>query len=190
MLVLLTSLSEDFAKRAEQSGLLRPAALQRVESGTLWDGSVPEPAYTPQEVISLTLDALQSNDEPQPSFGTALLRRFSTEEFQMAGEPQRLPPPALTAFFTTNQYNLLLDREGASWYFPAETCSFDDENAWQEVRFESDGAAAGENALLVKLGWSLVRSKGCWLTESVDWHDFRPDFRPGIGQEEWPRICG
>jgi len=66
--------------------------------------------------------------------------------------------------------------------------------------------------LLVILGWELVRSttdrrqieyekseeergdydasNGAWLIESLDWQDFRDAYRPGIGREEWVRICG
>lgn len=123
----------------------------------------------------------------------ALLRRFSSDSFALAGEPstpaaRRLPPPALTAFFEESQYGLLLDSEGSSWSFPSEACSWDEESTWQEVIFES---VDGEETLLAKLGWSLVRdSSGCWVTDDCSWHDFRPEFRPGIGQEEWPRICG
>ena len=42
-----------------------------------------------------------------------------------------------------------------------------------------------------QVGRALVRDRGgCWVTDQVTWHDFRDSFRPGIGQEEWPRICG
>lgn len=46
--------------------------------------------------------------------------------------------------------------------------------------------------LLVKLGWSLVRREedGAWIMDGLDWQDFREEFRPGIGREEWVRICG
>ena len=45
--------------------------------------------------------------------------------------------------------------------------------------------------MLAKLGFEMVRREdGVWLFDSIIWHDFRDGFRPGIGQEEWPRICG
>ena len=31
---------------------------------------------------------------------------------------------------------------------------------------------------------------GAWLIDGIDWQDFRDDYRPGIGREEWERICG
>ena len=60
------------------------------------------------------------------------------------------------------------------------------DDAFVNVRLES---AAGE--LLVRLGWELRRGDdGVWRTSRWLWHDFRPDFHPGVGQEEWTRICG
>lgn len=186
-----------FARKANEVGLLRPEALGLHESGALWEGPTPDASFSPQEVIALTLRALQDNDSPQPNSGTALLRRFSSSDFAFAGEPhqangRRLAPPELTAFFASTQYNLLLEPSCYSqWSFPSETCSFDDSEAWQEIRFETLADGRGENTLLAKLGWSLVRDRdGCWLTDEVTWHDFRDSYRPGIGQEEWPRICG
>ena len=188
---------DDFARKAEQAGLFRPEAARSHESGTLWQGTQPSAAYSPQEVIELTLSALQNNDDPKPHSGTALFRRFSSERFALAGEPRpdddrRLSPPELTAFFRSSQYGLLLEPACYSqWAFPSETCSFDDDEAWQEVVFESQAGRRGENTLLAKLGWSLVRDGGgCWVTDDISWHDFRDSYRPGLGQEEWPRICG
>ena len=66
-------------------------------------------------------------------------------------------------------------------------CSFEEGQAWQEVVLE----AAGDGEMLAKLGWSLARDDdGCWRTSEVAWHDFRPGFRPGIGQVEWDRSFG
>ena len=69
---------------------------------------------------------------------------------------------------------------------------------------------AESHRLLVLTGWGLVRSVGVedgelassssssslssssssWLVDSLDWQDFREAYRPGIGREEWVRICG
>jgi len=78
----------------------------------------------------------------------------------------------------------------------------------------------GGGELLVVLGWTLckVRKQGLptlqplllrggtfaneiensdddeqkngWHVHSLDWQDFRDAYRPGIGREEWERICG
>ena len=65
------------------------------------------------------------------------------------------------------------------------------------------------NELLVMMGWQLRvihqaptlhhqqgrnhrhhRAKDEYQIDRVDWQDFRDMFRPGIGREEWVRICG
>ena len=79
--------------------------------------------------------------------------------------------------------------------------SLDDDSAWQEVCLEgisggqessSRSTQHGEGELLAKLGWSLVRRRrdGCWVTDALSWHDFRMEFRPGIGEVEWDRSFG
>ena len=57
-----------------------------------------------------------------------------------------------------------------------------DDEAFLRVRLEDASDAH------VTLGWELER--GVWLTSRWYWHDFRPEFHPGIGEEEWTRICG
>jgi hypothetical protein len=44
--------------------------------------------------------------------------------------------------------------------------------------------------LLIVIGWSLQQSGDKWLVDGMDWQDFREKYRPGIGREEWERICG
>ena len=181
------SVSAAFADGAAAHGMLRPSVLQLAETGSLWDGPSPEPDYSPLDVIELTLQALRHNgDATQPHAGTALLRRFSSESFVLAGEPQpRVKPPELTAFFASSQHNLLLEPSGVMHTYPSDECSFGDE-AWQEVVLEDGGGD-----MLAKLGWSLVRrADGCWVTDNISWHDFRDEYRPGIGQVEWDRSFG
>lgn len=184
------SINDDFARKATASGLLRPTALQQAEAGTLWEGAVPAPEYSDRDVIELTLRALQHNDEPQPHAGTALLRRFSTSECCLPGEPTdpRLAPQGLTAFFESSQYGLLLASGAYTATFPTDAFSLDDACCWQEVHLE---APDGSGEVFAKLGWSLRRrGDGCWLTDAVSWHDFREGWRPGIGEEEWDRSFG
>ena len=59
-----------------------------------------------------------------------------------------------------------------------------DDEAFLRVRLEDASDAH------VTLGWELERRRGVWLTSRWYWHDFRPEFHPGIGEEEWTRICG
>ena len=164
-----------------------PRILRAAAAGTLWEGPVPRPDLGPLDVIVMTLEALRANDDRQPSAGTAFLRRFSTDEFMLAGEAVRLPPQGLTAFMAASQYCLLLEPDGVSCVFPSDMCQLDHNQAWQEVVLEDR-----DGEMLVKMGWELEKrpSDSCWLTCAISWHDFRDAFRPGIGQEEWDRSFG
>ena len=72
--------------------------------------------------------------------------------------------------------------------FPQETLDYYDGSAWLECRLRDDRT----DALLAVLGWSMRRREddGAWLIDGIDWQDFRDDYRPRIGREEWERICG
>ena len=116
-------------------------------------------------------------------------RRFSSATFLLAGEASspRLTPQGLTRFFETSQYGLLLESNAYRVTYPSDLVSLDDKHAWQEVCLEE----ADGDELLAKLGWALLRrGDGCWVTDTLSWHDFRPEFRPGIGEEEWDRSFG
>jgi len=159
----------------------------------VWAGPTPAKQLDPQDVITLVLGALQRNNFPQLHAGSACLLRFSTDDFRLAGAPALRPSPEqLTDFMSMTQYHLLLD-EGASFDFPSECVQLDEEYAFQEVALFSTHDQCAVDA---KLGWSLCREpdaegrRACWLVTGLTWHDLRPRFRPGIGQEEWPRICG
>mmetsp|Transcript_20451 Transcript_20451/g.47979 ORF Transcript_20451/g.47979 Transcript_20451/m.47979 type:complete len:239 (-) Transcript_20451:93-809(-) len=80
------------------------------------------------------------------------------------------------------------------------------DHCWIESRLRSPQ----DDQLLAVVGWSLKRRRiqipqhgqhmngvhidenelSCWLLDGIDWQDFRDQFRPGIGREEWERICG
>ena len=72
--------------------------------------------------------------------------------------------------------------------FPWDTLDYYDGTAWVECRLRDKQS----DELYVVLGWSMQRreSDGAWLIDGIDWQDFRPKYRPGIGREEWERICG
>jgi hypothetical protein len=73
-------------------------------------------------------------------------------------------------------------------YFPGDVVDYQDGQCWVEAQLRHPTTGK----LLVILGWSLVMddSSGAWFVDRVDWQDFRDEFRPGIGREEWMRICG
>lgn len=71
--------------------------------------------------------------------------------------------------------------------FPWDTLDYYDGTAWLECRLRDKFS----DELLCVLGWSLEKSSdGSWLIDGIDWQDFRERYRPGVGREEWERICG
>ena len=92
---------------------------------------------------------------------------------------------------SNNQFHILTGQEPAPRYvatFPTDPVEEDENTSWLEVRLRD----ATTDELLVVSGWDLKRreSDGAWLIDGLDWQDFRDGFRPGIGREEWERICG
>lgn len=72
-------------------------------------------------------------------------------------------------------------------YFPGDVVDYMDGKCWLEAQLRDRESGK----LLVILGWSLVQNERReWLIDRLDWQDFRDEFRPGIGREEWMRICG
>ena len=72
--------------------------------------------------------------------------------------------------------------------FPTDVVDYGDGTCWVECRLRG----RQDGSLWVVMGWQLQRrvSDNAWLIHHMDWQDFRDQFRPGIGREEWMRICG
>jgi hypothetical protein len=72
--------------------------------------------------------------------------------------------------------------------FPHEALDYADGTCWLECQLRS----TDDDKLLVSTGWELRRraSDNAWLVHRIDWQDFREAFRPGIGRQEWTRVCG
>lgn len=115
-----------------------------------------------------------------------------------------------------NQFEILTIENSYRLYFPGNVVDYDDGKCWVEVHLRH----VKTDELLVIMGWSLIRKNDgptfelssvvealspslasssassyqstvdSWTLDGLDWQDFRNDFRPGIGREEWERICG
>jgi hypothetical protein len=160
-----------------------------------WLASVrPSPALSSAEAIELQVLAMQGGDI---SGGAALWTRFASVTFRLAAvEPWGAPALARVVRDAKSQYSLLADSRLAL-EFPTEPVERVDSDgialSWHEVELElrpEGGRFDSEGYTAAKLGWENEWSGEGWRTRAISWHDFRPAFRPGIGQEEWPRICG
>jgi hypothetical protein len=162
----------------------------------------PNPELSPQAFVTQILEALNEPDDPMPDSGFRLLLRASTRKWRnllkmSIGAPadadDEVVIPALGAAIgrPKNQFGILVGADDAEEYtisFPSDILDFEDGTCWLECRLRGKET----NELLVAMGWSLKRRKidGAWVVDELDWQDFRDEYRPGIGREEWMRICG
>ena len=158
----------------------------------------PNPFLDPVEVVSGLLEELR-NPSSQYSGITALLETSNESWHDMlrrsVGAPKgatnaQLAPPLDAALGRpNNQFAILLGVENKNYQptFPTDPLDYGD-TCWVECRLRG----AIDDELLVAMGWSLEkRSSDCaWVVSALDWQDFREPYRPGIGREEWERICG
>jgi len=161
---------------------------------------LPGVESTPEQVINQTLRLLRQNDEPYINHGVQVLLRLASDRFKLQlrwllGSSRQ--PRVLSSLFSNHdsQFHLLFCQYDHS--FPLDTFHVDDDRVFVEVQFDAPEGGCGDqtgrqwSGMLAKLGFEMIRGEdGAWLFDSIIWHDFRDGFRPGIGQEEWPRICG
>ena len=157
----------------------------------LWEASTVEWQQTMAAMVGL---AAPTTTAPTPTTNNA------------ADDATPIVVAALGRFLARpqQQFAILLGMEDANYQieYPTDVIEWSDDEAWLECRLRS--AADGE--LLVVLGWTFHRQpqqpassssssssdddSRCWYIHAFDWQDFRNDYRPGMGREEWERICG
>lgn len=167
----------------------------------------PNPNLNPIEFVTAILEQLRQPTMPQSGYRT-LIRSCSDEWKGQLRKSIGVPNDVDISEDTfvnalgeaiarpRNQYEILVqegeDRRAAPvyvLYFPGEVIDYQDSDGicWVETQLRSPN----EGTLFAILGWNLVMNeKGAWLVDKLDWQDFRDEFRPGIGREEWMRICG
>lgn len=161
----------------------------------------PNPFLSPVELVQCLLEELRAPTSRQQHSGVMALLESSTPNWwdslrQSVGAPKRckdelLAPPLEAALSRPkNQFAILLGVEDVDYQatFPTDPLDFQDGTCWVECRLRSGVT----DELLVVMGWSLLQrpGDGAWLVDALDWQDFRDAYRPGIGREEWMRICG
>mmetsp|Transcript_26898 Transcript_26898/g.38601 ORF Transcript_26898/g.38601 Transcript_26898/m.38601 type:complete len:241 (-) Transcript_26898:744-1466(-) len=194
-LVLSASLNEN----DDDDALLLQQRIQQVREKALREqvGQPPNPNLTPVEFVTRVLDALKNNmDDPLPDFGCIVLLRSSTpswkrEILKSIGAPTWANEAQVAAALNNaltrprNQFHLLV--EDYALQFPSDVVE-DGDDSWVECRLRH----VDTGALLAVTGWNLKKRKqdGSWLIDNLDWQDFRDEYRPGIGREEWIRVFG
>jgi hypothetical protein len=170
----------------------------------------PNPNLSPEEFITVLLQQLHRPCMPQS--GVRALIRSSSKAWrsklrESIGVPRNKDIDEETfvnALFSAisrpnNQYEILVqdsgDDSGDATYalhFPGDVVDYQDGKCWVEAQLRCPTTANDDDGrLLVILGWSLILDEnGAWCVDGLDWQDFRDEFRPGIGREEWMRICG
>jgi len=164
----------------------------------------PSAKLAPKDFVCSLLEGIFYNEDPRPDAGFMLLLRCSTDQWadkvlQSIGAPQNADLDVLAAALGTaigrpnNQYAILvggdddqlLNQHGDRTFyvsFPGDTLDFLDGTAWINVELRSKA----DNSLLVLTGWQLSqRPDGAWLVDQIDWQDYREEYWPGIGREEW-----
>lgn len=159
----------------------------------------PNPNLSAKTFVAEIINSLQNNGDPLPDSGFRTLLRSSTagwkqQLYRSVGAPraanQEVVASALGEAMARekNQFAILVDSDASyEVSFPTDTLDYGDGTAWIECRLRKE-----DGELLVVTGWQLERRAmdGSWMVDQIDWQDFRDEFRPGIGREEWMRICG
>jgi hypothetical protein len=158
----------------------------------------PNPQLSACDFVQLLLQCILEYEDPLPEAGFRLLLRTATEDwkrtlYKSVGAPghanEEVVASALGGAIARpdNQYALLVgEAEDYVISFPFEPLDYYDGTAWVECRLRDKQT----NSLLVTTGWELRQNKeGAWMVAGLDWHDFRDRYRPGVGREEWMRLC-
>lgn len=163
------------------------------------DRRPPNPNLDPCQVVTEILNGLRDPHTPTYNFGFEVLLRSSTPSwcnllYRSVGAPSDSSLQSVSEALESalsrpnNQFRILVGKEDTAYRitFPTDYLDYEDGTCWVECRLRSQH----DDTLLVALGWSLLRQDGAWRIHGMDWQDFRDAYRPGIGREEWERICG
>lgn len=158
----------------------------------------PNPRLSACDFVQDLLQCILDNEDPLPDAGFRLLLRTATDEwkgqlFKSVGAPAGASEEVVASALgeaigrPDNQFALLVgEAEEYVPTFPFEPLDYFDGTAWVECRLRDKQ----DDSLLVSTGWELRRNQDkAWVVNGIVWHDFRDQYRPGVGQEEWMRVC-
>jgi hypothetical protein len=162
----------------------------------------PNASLGPTQFVEKILEGLLNSYDPYPDSGFHRLLRASTKEwrekmYHSIGAPPDAPEEMVASALGSalsrpkQQFGILVGTDDAEDYyvcFPSDVVDNLDGTCWLETRLYD----STDHELLVITGWELQQrpSDGAWLVAGIDWQDFRDQYRPGLGREEWERICG
>jgi hypothetical protein len=156
----------------------------------------PNTELSPKQLIEEIMYGLLNPYDPLPDAGFRLLLKASTKSWQeeilhSIGASGNADIEIVASALGTaigrphNQFAILVG-EGEDYKLAfSEPADYEDGTCWIQCTLREN--ATGE--LLVIMGWDLCQQHGAWLVHRIDWQDFRDEFRPGIGREEWSREC-
>jgi len=180
---------------------------------TLWKASTTEWQQTMAAMVGAAASSnATSSSSAATSITTATAEKRSTVETVCALGRFLARPQQQFAILLGNDLNQ--NYASFSVDFPTDVIEWSDDEAWLECRLR----CSRTDELWVVLGWTLHRcavleaedttdsggsssrnnsnksmdteEERAWYIHSFDWQDFRSEYRPGIGREEWERICG
>lgn len=156
----------------------------------------PSPEFSAEQLVKEVMNGLLFPYDPLPDAGFRMMLRTATKKWRNvilhsvgANDDADLElaasalGDAMGRLPHKNQFAILVG-EGEKYVldFPAESLDYGDGTCWVECRLRDKAT----DKLLVITGWDLrKREDGAWLVDSIEWQDFRAEFRPGIGREEW-----
>lgn len=195
----------------DKDSALLTARLQRMRMEILEEELFrpPNAGLNPRQVVEAIMHGLLSPYDPLPDSGFRLLLQTASPKWRNAiatsvggatltsssvfnvDSPMgmELVASALGSSMgrPNNQFAILVG-EGEDYVldFSSEPLDFGDGTCWIECRLRDKHS--GE--LLVITGWDLRQREGdenggAWMVDWIYWQDFRDEFRPGIGREEW-----
>lgn len=153
----------------------------------------PNTLISPSELIREILHGLLNPFDPLPDAGFRLVLRTATKKWrkrilQSVGANDHSNVEIVASALGSaierpgNQFAILVG-DGQDFILEmSEPLNFGEE-CWVECKLRDKNTSE----LLVITGWNLLLEDGMWLVDNIEWQDFREEFRPGIGREEWFR---